>query len=95
MKQVDFELNGQPVHGLQVDLPGAPLVVAWGKAGFVMCGYLAIEAAEKLGVAAAVVRGVKSVDDLLAASVQQLSKGAAQRGVSAGMTGRDALSKLI
>jgi uncharacterized protein YunC (DUF1805 family) len=95
MKHVDFELNGKPVQGLQVDLPGAPLVVAWGGAGFVMCGYLAIEAAEKLGVAAAVVRGVKTVDDLLGGAVQQVSKAASSRGVAVGMTGREALSKLI
>ena len=95
MKHVDFELNGMPVSGLQVDLPGAPLVVAWGKAGFVMCGYLNIEAADKLGVAAAVVRGVKTVDDLLSASIQQVSKAGAARGVSAGMAGRDALALLL
>ena len=74
---------------------GAPLVVAWGKAGFVMCGYLNIEAADKLGVAAAVVRGVKTVDDLLSATVQQVSKAGAARGVNIGMAGRDALSLLL
>jgi uncharacterized protein YunC (DUF1805 family) len=94
MKHVDFELDGKKVHALEVQLPGAPLVLAWGKDGFVMCGYLNIEAAEKLGVAAALVRGVKTVDDLLAAKIQQVSKAGAARGIEQGMAGRDALARL-
>lgn len=95
MKHLDFDLNGKKVHALEVELPGAPLVVAWGKAGFVMCGYLSIESAEKLGVAAAMVRGVKTIDDLLTAKVQQASTAAVGRGVKTGTTGRDALSRLL
>jgi uncharacterized protein YunC (DUF1805 family) len=95
MKHVDFELNGKKAHGLEVELPGAPLVVAWGGSGFVMCGYLNIDAAEKLGVAAAMVRGVKTVDDLLAAKVQNVSKAGAARGIQEGMAGRDALTRLL
>ena len=94
MKHLDFELNGKKVHALEVELPGAPLVVAWGKSGFVMCGYLNIETTEKLGVAAALVRGVKTIDDLLAAKVQQVSKAGAERGIQTGMSGSDALSRL-
>ena len=95
MKHFEFELNGKRASGLEVDLPGAPLVLAWGEAGFVMCGYLNIEAAEKLGVAAAIVCGVSTVDDLLAGKVQKVSATAAARGVEEGMTGRDALAKLL
>jgi uncharacterized protein YunC (DUF1805 family) len=94
MGQLDFDLDGKKVHAIAVELPGAPLVLAWGAHGFVMCGYLAIETAEKLNVAAAVVRGVKTVDDLLAAKIQQVSKAGAARGVTDGMSGRDALSLL-
>ena len=94
MKQLDFDLAGKPAHGVEVPLPGAPLVVAYHGAGFVMCGYLDLATADKLNVAAAVVRGVATVDDLLKANVQGVSKAAAARGVTVGMTGRDALSRL-
>ena len=95
MKHVDFDLDGKKASGLELDLPGAPLVVAWGKDGFVMCGYLNIEAADKLGVAAAMVRGVKTVNDLLEAKVQKVSASAAKRGVAEQMTGRQALSHFL
>ncbi len=95
MKSIDVEINGKKASGLEVALPKAPLVLATGKDGFVMCGYLNIEAADKLGVAAAMVRGVATVDDLLKASVQAVSKAAAEKGAAVGMTGRDALAKFL
>jgi uncharacterized protein YunC (DUF1805 family) len=94
MKHVDFDLNGRKVHALEVALPGAPLVVAYSESGFVMCGYLNIETANKLKVPAALVRGVATVDDLLAAKVQQVSAAAQEKGVAEGMSGRDALALL-
>jgi len=87
-------LNGKKIKGVEVSLPGAPLVVAYGNAGFVMCGYLNIDVADKLGVAAAMVRGVKTVDDLLKAQVQAVSKAALVKGVKLSMTGEEALSIL-
>lgn len=95
MKNVDIEIDGKKASGVEVMLPKAPLVLAHGKDGFVMCGYLNVEVADKLGVAAAMVRGVSTVEDLLAAKVQGVSKAAEAKGVALGMTGREALSKLL
>ncbi len=95
MKSIDFEIDGKNVNGVEIPLPKSPLVLALAKDGFVMCGYLNIDVAEKLGVAAAMVRGVSTVNDLLAAQVQGLTSAAAAKGVAAGMTGRDALAKLL
>ncbi len=95
MKSVDIEINGKSVNGIEIPLPKAPLVLASGKEGFVMCGYLNVEVADNLGVAAAMVRGVTTVNDLLAAKVQAFTKAAAAKGVTAGMTGKEALAKLL
>lgn len=95
MKHIEFDVGGKKASGLVVELPGAPLVLAWGEAGFVMCGYLNIESANKLGVAAAIVRGVNTVDDLLAGKVTQVSARGASRGIEEGMSGRDALARLV
>jgi uncharacterized protein YunC (DUF1805 family) len=95
VKSIDVVIDGKKASGVEVALPKAPLVLASGKDGFVMCGYLNIEAADKLGVAAAMVRGVSTVDDLLKAPVQAVSNAAAEKGVVAGMTGRDALAKFL
>lgn len=95
MKNIDILINGQTVSGVEVSLPGAPLVLAHAKNGFVMCGYLNIETANKLGVAAAMVRGVSTVSDLLEAKVVAVSDPALAKGASVGMSGRDALSRFL
>ncbi len=59
-----------------------------------MCGYLNIETAEKLGDAACVVRGVKTVEEMLEGKVSALTSGAKKLGIETGMTGREALGKM-
>lgn len=61
--------------------------------GYVMCGYLNRQAAEKFGDSAAIVRGIKTVDDLLNGTVAEVTPAAEILGVKAGMTGREALAK--
>ena len=95
MKTIDFDVNGKKANGVEIPLPKAPLVLASGPGGFVMCGYLNVEVAEKLEVAAAMVRGVSTVDDLLKANVVSCTKAAAAKGVAVGMTGKEALAKLL
>jgi uncharacterized protein YunC (DUF1805 family) len=94
MTTIELDIDGKKITGVELQLPGAPLVLAYGKGGFVMCGYLNVETAEKLGIAAGLVRGVKTVDDLLKASIQSATSFARNKGISDGMTGRDALSRL-
>jgi uncharacterized protein YunC (DUF1805 family) len=69
--------------GVRVDLPDSPpLLLILGEKGFVMCGFLNVEAAEKVSAAAAMVSGVKTFEDVLNAEVK------------AGMRGADALKRM-
>jgi uncharacterized protein YunC (DUF1805 family) len=95
MKSVDVVVNGKTGIGVEIELPKASLVLVHGDSGFVMCGYLDIQAADKKGDAAALVRGVCTVNDLLEADIAAVTKAAAKKGVKIGMTGRDALSRLL
>lgn len=95
MRNCDVEVNGKTAYGTEIPLPKAPLVLVRGSKGFVMCGYLNVSAAEKLGEAAAVVRGVATVDDLLKGKVSAVTRAAAKKGVRVGMSGRDALARLL
>ena len=52
-----IELKKGTALGVRVELYKAPLLLIKGKKGFLMCGYLNIKAAEKLGDAAARVTG--------------------------------------
>jgi uncharacterized protein YunC (DUF1805 family) len=70
------------------------LVLIVGEKGFVMCGFLNAEAAEKFNVAAAVVSGVKSFEDVLNAQVKTVTSKAKSLGVEAGMKGSEALKHM-
>lgn len=91
----DLVVNGTTVPAFEIELPGAPLLLAKGRNGYVMCGYLDMATADRLGQAAAIVRGVASLEQLLEKPVTDASVKARALGVSPGMSGRDALLKFV
>lgn len=96
MKTRDVQVGSSVAQGFEVDLwPGAPLVAVRGAKGFVMCGFLDIRSADKFNAAAAVVRGVQNVDELLQKPVTDVSAAAQRLGVRPGMTGLEALQKFV
>ena len=87
-----LRVDGKSFMGLRTDLPDSPpLLLIVGEKGFVMCGFLNVESAEKLGVTAAVVSGVKTFDDVLNGQVKAVTSKAKNLGVEVGMKGADAL----
>jgi len=82
--------------GLRVELPDSPpLVLIIGRTGFVGCGFINIEAAEKLNVAAVSVSGVKTFDDVLNAEIKAATSKAQAQGVKMGMKGKDAVKAFL
>jgi len=82
--------------GVKVDLPESPpLVLVVADRGFVMCGLLNIEVAERLGAAAALVTGVKTFEDVLNAEVKAATTKAREIGVQPGMRGAEALMLML
>lgn len=82
--------------GIRVELPNSPpLLMVMADKGFVMCGFLNVEAAEKLGVAAAMVSGVKTFDDVLNANVKAVTSKAETFGVKVGIKGEEALKLMF
>jgi len=91
-----LKLDDKIATGLKVDLPDSPpLVMIIGKTGFVMCGFLNMEAAEKLNVTAVMVRGVRDFDDVLEAEVKAVTSRAVKKGIKVGMKGKDAVKLLL
>jgi uncharacterized protein YunC (DUF1805 family) len=89
-------VDGKSCLGLRTDLPDSPpLLLIVAEKGFVMCGFLNVDAAEKLGVAAAVVSGVKSFEDVLNAQIKAVTSKAKSFGVSVGMKGTEALKHML
>ena len=94
MNTIDIKIGNKTEAGHVIKMQNAVLVLVKTEKGFVMCGYLDIKTAEKLGDAACIVRGVKSVDDLLNAKIVEMTKKAEKLGIKLGVTGREALEKL-
>jgi len=91
-----LKVDGKTALGLKVDLPDSPpLVAVIGEKGFVMCGFLNVDAAEKLNVTAAMVSGVKTFDDVLNAEVKAVTSKAEMKGIRQGMKGREAVKLLF
>jgi len=91
----NIKIDGKNAVGVKVDLEGAPLLLIIAPKGYVMCGYLNLETAEKFGQVAAIVTGVKSFDDVLSVKVAKLTMKAKELGIKKGMTGRDALKRMF
>jgi uncharacterized protein YunC (DUF1805 family) len=90
------KVDGKTCLGMKADLPDSPpLLLIVTERGFVMCGFLNIEAAEKLGVAAAMVSGVKTFEDVLDAQVKAMTSKAKGFGVEVGMKGTEALKHMF
>jgi uncharacterized protein YunC (DUF1805 family) len=83
------------VTGYSIDLGKAPLLVLQAKKGYLMCGYLNMNTANKLGDIAGKVTGVKTFDDMLKASVIEISENAKKEGLHEGISGQDFLQSLL
>ncbi len=93
VEQIELE-NGSAL-GIKVDMEHAPLLVIRAKKGFVMCGYLNIDVASKLGDVAVRVTGVKTFEDVLNAKAVEVSEAAKKLGISVGMSAGEALTKML
>lgn len=93
---MSVKVNDETCLGVRVELPDSPpLLLVVADKGFVMCGFLNVDVAQKLGVAAAVVSGVKSFEDVLNAEVKAITSKARGLSVSVGMKGVDALKHMF
>lgn len=96
INMVSLKINAKVAIGLRVDLPDSPpLLMIIGQTGFMMCGFLNMEAAEKLNVAAAMVSDVRNFDDVLGAEIKAATSKAKIKGVRIGMKGKEAVRLLL
>lgn len=91
----EIKLENGSALGLKLDMEHAPLLVIRAAKGFVMCGYLNMDVANKLGDAAVRVTGVKSFEDVLNSKAVDVSEAAKKLGITIGMPAREALMKML
>ena len=95
MEKRIIELDNGDVIGYDIDLGNASLIILKSRKGYVMCGYLNMDIANKLGDIAGKVTGVKTIDDALKANIVEVSYKAKKKGLKVGMTGMAFLNKLL
>ncbi|MEM1825468.1 MAG: DUF1805 domain-containing protein [Desulfurococcaceae archaeon] len=89
------EADGNKLLGVEIELPNSPpLVLIRGSRGFVMCGYLDIDTAEKLGAIAVKVRGVKNVEEMLEKEICEVTSKARDNGFNTGVKVKDIIKYL-
>jgi len=90
-----LKVAGKACLGVRVELPDSPpLLLIIAEKGFVMCGFLNVDVAERLGVAAVMVSGVRTFDDVLNAQVKALTSKAKNCAIELGMSGNEALKHM-
>ena len=89
------QLDGNSLDAIAFATRNTKILVIRAAHGLLGCGYISTETAAKVGDALAVVSGVSNYEDMLKASVKAVSPAAEALGVRPGMSGRDALLKML
>jgi uncharacterized protein YunC (DUF1805 family) len=90
-----FLIQGKAFQGIKAILPDIPpLLLIKGDKGFIMCGYLNLEVAEKVNAIAAVVSNVNTFEDVLNAKIKTATSKAIELGLKPGKTVKDVIIKL-
>ncbi|MFE6796012.1 YunC family protein [Paenibacillus chitinolyticus] len=99
MKVEPIELDGNTAIAIEVKLPKTTLLVVTTDKGYIMCGALDVallnERLSDRQIIAARATGVKTIDELLDAPLESVTHTAEEIGIFAGMTGRDAIRKMM
>lgn len=93
------EINGHTFLAVSVQLPKTNLLVVTSDKGYIMCGALDVallnEKLKDRKVIAGRAVGVKTIQQLIDAPLESVTYEAEQIGITPGMSGKDALLKMI
>ena len=86
MIQKEIKVKNSVFKGIELDLcDDTKLLVITGKKGYIMCGYLNINTAQKRNDVACIVTGVKTIEDMLNSNVVALTAKAQSLGIGMNM----------
>lgn len=81
IREQKVRISGSEYEYLRMDMGNAPLVIVKGRRGYVMCGYLNLDAANKLGDCAVRVTGVEDLESVLESTAVGISDAARNLGI--------------
>lgn len=99
MIHTTIPLKNRSAEGYVIPLGTVNLVFIKTEEGMIGCGAFDITALEQFGVPAAKMKpvagpSITSIDEILEAVVREVNEPAAERGITIGMTGKEALELL-
>lgn len=86
-----MNFEGKEFTAYSIPTTNTNVLIISAEKGFLGCGYLNVEVANKVNDVCAIVTGVKTPDDMLDAQIIAVSEAAAKLGITEGMTGKEAL----
>jgi len=87
----DLKVGKKTVQSVEIKLGAKNLIALIGQGGYVICGYLNLEVANKFKDVAVIVTGVESIEDVLKSKAQILSDEAKKIGLREGQSIKDVL----
>lgn len=92
-------LEGRTAIAIELKLPKTTLLVVTTDKGYIMCGALDVallnERLRDRNIVAARATGVRTIEELLEAPLESVTYTAEDLGIVAGMTGREAILKMM
>jgi uncharacterized protein YunC (DUF1805 family) len=92
-------LEGHTAIAIEVKLPKTTLLVVTTDKGYIMCGALDVallnERLRDRNIVAARATGVRTIEELLESPLESVTHTAEDLGIVAGMTGREAILKMM
>ncbi|SEM62288.1 Uncharacterized protein YunC, DUF1805 family [Mesobacillus persicus] len=99
IEMTPIELNGHTFLGISVRLPKTNLLVVTSDKGYIMCGALDVallnEKLKDRKVLAGRAVGVKTIEQLIEAPLESVTIEAENLGITAGMSGKEALKRMV
>lgn len=99
MRMVPMAIEGMTVLGIEVKLPKTTLLAITTEEGYIMCGALDVgllnEKLKDRCIVAGRAVGVRTLEQLLEAPLESVTVEAENRGIHSGMTGREALARMV
>lgn len=94
-----IQMNDKTAISIEVKLPKTTLLVVTTDKGYIMCGALDVALLNELlgdrNIIAGRALGVRSIEGLLEAPLEAVTKGAEELGITAGTTGREAICRMM
>ena len=95
MQTQTMKLEHGTITAHRINLGNAPLLIIQAKKGYLMCGYLNMTTANKLGDIAGIIKGVQTFQDMLKGTIVEVSEKAKELGLIPGIKGEAFLRELL